>query len=52
MIPQRLADLDRAQHRCFRGGAKNQRATIAGWQAQKSLRLGDAELLGSAHDRF
>ena len=53
MTLQRLTDFHRAQHRRFRTGAKNQRATVASWQAQKfAFRFRDAELLRSAHDLF
>ena len=53
MTLQRLTDFHCAQHRRFRTGAKNQRATVASRQAQKfPFRLRDAELLRSADDRF
>ena len=51
MIFQCLADFQRAQHRRFRTGAKNERAAVAGRQAQQlAFRFGDTELLRSAHD--
>jgi hypothetical protein len=51
MMFQLTADLDRAQDRRFRVGAENERAAVAGGQAEQfALCFGELELLGAPHD--
>ena len=51
MIFQFLANLQGAQHWGFRGRSKDQRAAIAGRQAEQvPFRFSDIELLGAAHN--